>query len=600
MKVDKLQTINFGGLSGKREYEFPNRITALSMPNGSGKTSVLSAIRTAITGDTKGTSVYGRAACYDVGVLLSNGDHIIREVPRQGSGRQWYNKKQIATRELDRVLGTALGIPVGTLKIVTASEVVAHMKPQELSELMLSYIPETLDAATVVSYLSNPTEGMKKIAMETLPSGNFGMAVLDKAYNTLYDQRKALKKSKAEAEALVRVLSTVERPKETKEELLAMLEKAQAVKTAEAGYKAANEAFLNARAHNQRLQATIKSLEDKLDALGDVQYDESQTEALQTKLSSLHKEVDDVKRLVVRLRGTAETLTKTIGTLNQPVCPISEKLVCTTDKSAVKDELQNALNGTEEEIVLQEAKIKQLADKITSVNAQLRTEQDKRTAATQKAALEEQLKQAKGGFLTATEPPKPAADALPYTEDQVRSALRVLEDLEKASAAKRNLEELTARLYDVDSLVTELGPKGPVKEKVTGAYISAFEDVCNNKADGLRTGMKMRFMVDNGITPLLDVKGDGNYLPYSLLSGGEKIYMIFLLLDMFNAMCGLKMLILDELSVLDASNFGALLDILEKHTEEYDQVLLSTVNHDGLTAELKKRSIPVIETLETK
>ena len=138
------------------------------------------------------------------------------------------------------------------------------------------------------------------------------------------------------------------------------------------------------------------------------------------------------------------------------------------------------------------------------------------------------------------------------------------------------------------------------KEKVTGAYINAFEDVCNGKADGLRTGMKMRFMVDNGITPLLDVKGDGNYLPYSLLSGGEKIYMIFLLLDMFNAMCGLKMLILDELSVLDASNFGALLDILEKHTEEYDQVLLSTVNHDGLTAELKKRGITVIETLNAK
>lgn len=597
MKVDKLQIINFGGLSGKREYHFPEKLTALCMPNGSGKTSVLTALRTAVTGDTKGTAVYGDAPHYDVGVLFSDGTHVIREVSKVGPGKQWYNKKAIAVKELDRVLGQSFGIPVNTMKIVTASEVVAHMKPQELSEFMLSYIPETLDTQTVISYLTNPTDGMKEILTKTLPAGAFSVSELDRAYSVLFDQRKSVKKEKAEAEAAIKVLGSANAPAETKAELTGLLETIVKSKQEMAVYQSALDAYNKALAYNKKLEEATEALTKELAGIPDATYDDQKASELSSALTKLQNEMDDTKRLIVRLQSTVDSLNKAITTLNQPVCPLSERLVCTTDKSAIRADLESSLKETKEEIVLQKKKVEEIGKQIADKNAQVKSMNDAKLGAVRREAILKQLEQAKSSVQEAKEPKKPEVANTSYTEDDVRRKLRVLEDLEKAGQAKAKLSDISARLYDLESLVTEMAPKGPVKEKITGAYISAFEDAVNAKAAELKSGMKMRFALDGGITPLLDIAGDGTYLPYHLLSGGEKIYMIFLLLDMFNAMCGLRLLIIDELSVLDEVNFGSLLDLLQKHTEEYDQILISTVDHADLVAQLKKRSIPVIAAL---
>ena len=50
MKIERLHTMDFMGIPGKRVWDFRDKVTVFAAPNGTGKTSVISALRYALTG----------------------------------------------------------------------------------------------------------------------------------------------------------------------------------------------------------------------------------------------------------------------------------------------------------------------------------------------------------------------------------------------------------------------------------------------------------------------------------------------------------------------------------------------------------------------
>ena len=64
---------------------------------------------------------------------------------------------------------------------------------------------------------------------------------------------------------------------------------------------------------------------------------------------------------------------------------------------------------------------------------------------------------------------------------------------------------------------------------------------------------------------------------------------------MINSLTGLRMMFLDELSVLDKDAFETLVKLLSENVEDYDLIILATAEHDDNMDTLKKYKVNMIE-----
>lgn len=594
MRITKLQTENFQGLTGRRQIVFPDKITVFAAPNGSGKTSIIDAIRFGLTGDLKSTRFItdGQSKC-DVGLNFDNGCQIIREAGISTPPRQWFNRKAMNKREVDAAFEKAMGVSLGSVRITTASEVVGNMKPQDLSDFMLQYIPQTLDTASVLKPIPNLTPGMQAFAVKNLPTGNFGIDELDRFYDTVYALRRTAKKKRTENEAILRSLGSPAVPKESPHELTDKLKAIRAGEQIMAAYKAKKAAYDKAVKTRQANIALLASLQQQYEKVKDVQYSPEEAEKISQRLAQTRKERDAAASTYATLEASLKALSKAIQTLETSVCPLSKNLVCTTDKTSVKNELQKSLDDMLEACNAAGQKRNSLDKEIQELTQKQKELTERYRQAVEKQSLEKRIAQLSQETAPINEPVKPNVST--ENESEIRAKLEAWNTLGKIDALKKQMAAESPTVEDLEALATAFAPKGIVKMSITSSYIRAFEATCNTRAGELKKGMQMKFDTMNGVTPLLDVNGTGHYLPYSALSGGEKIYMVFLLLDMFNKMCGLHMLFLDELSVLDGNNFSILLNVLKNHTDDYDQIFLTTVDHEDLMKRIAAEGIHCIK-----
>ena len=162
---------------------------------------------------------------------------------------------------------------------------------------------------------------------------------------------------------------------------------------------------------------------------------------------------------------------------------------------------------------------------------------------------------------------------------------------EKIQKLSENIKKYGLALADYEFLVLQFSPKGAVKQSITGYYLDSFTDAVNEKAKGLFPGMKVKFITDTGVSVLTDIHGDDTFLEYSQLSGGEKACVMFLLLDLLSTLSGFRTMIIDELSVLDNDAFNKLLELVISHKDEYDHIVLSTINTTDCKETLRAHGI---------
>ena len=191
---------------------------------------------------------------------------------------------------------------------------------------------------------------------------------------------------------------------------------------------------------------------------------------------------------------------------------------------------------------------------------------------------------------------KPEEVEMPSEADAstLEAKLKIIEGFHEGEQLKAQIEDLMVEYKDYDTLVKALSDKGCVRTGVVSKYLSVFEDLCNDRSRSVRPEIDFKFVSDNGVVVLMN-NGKGAYLPYESLSGGEKAYMIFILMDMLNSLSGSNILFLDELSVVDSKCFDALLDIIMAYESGYDHILVAAVDHADTVESIKAHSIPAFK-----
>ena len=596
MKIEKVQLLNFQGLDGKRALKFPDKIDAMILPNGSGKTSLLNAIRYALTGaKPDGTLISRGTDVAAVNLVLSDGNQIGRKETENG-GSAFFNGNKCSAKFLSEQMEILTGVDTNTLKIVTASDVLAGMKPQQFSEFLLSYIPKKLTADDLVAAIEGIDEWDEKCIRAYFKDDTFPVSRLDEFYKAVFDKRKEYKTRYTQNDSLLKSFQMQGQQMLPKEELQKKAEALKAEYDKIISYEEAKRAYTALLQQYTRQKEQLADLDRRISENKAAAEDPEARKRLEKSIQDADRELQNLKEVYLTLKATVSTLEKALESLNTQKCPLSDKLVCTTDKTAVREEIEKAISENKAAADRQmetgnriATRMKEDKTALDEMNRNFLLLREKTMLTEQRDALEKNLTK------VPDEPkmPENAGQVKKDYEDAVK-ALGMFENAEKIKKIEESQAGIKRNWDSMERLVKYFAPKGIVKETINAQFMEIFDEQCNEKANELQAGMNFRFVSDNGVQVTVDVKGTGDYLPFGSLSGGEQMYVVYILLDMINALCGCRILILDELSILDEESFRAFIRIVKEHADEYDQILLSMAEHSGLRKILEEEGISEI------
>lgn len=604
MFVKTINTFNFQGLKGLQSFEL-DKITALAQPNGSGKTSLINALRFGLTGNSpKGNMINIGEQSAAVKLILENGSNFSRQVfATKGKSAKYYiSDKPTNATELSRFISSEMGgVDKKVAKFVSSGELLTSMTSQEFGELLLSYLPETMTAETVISHYPSANEEQKKIIREYFLDKEFEISELKEFQKFIKGRRDRINEAISNCRGALNLLGDTA-PKFTKEEL----EEKIAVKTKERDDLLAIQANLNN--YNQLLrqeqfrQQELERLDKELANLNGVAHTEEELRLANELVTTTRTSAMQTRGAIEALVSAKQDLDTAIENISKPICPLSDKIVCTVDKRPVTKELEEKRDKLIEDYKTQRSFYEQTLANIKEYEnryAQMAFENQQFILMQEKQQEKERLLAQK---IEIPEKPEETNSLERITQElqYLQSQMPIVENYSKKDTYLNNIEKLTKKLEDYQALYVAFSPKGEVKEKITSYYLEEFAEPCNEKAGKLFPGMKLKFITQDGVKVLTDPNGSGEYLEFNSLSGGEQASVMFLLVSMLSSLSGMGIIILDELSVLDDNTFENLIRILKENSNEYDMCLIALVDHADMIKTLNKHKIPILSVNKTE
>ena len=604
MFVKTINTFNFQGLKGLQSFEL-DKITALAQPNGSGKTSLINALRFGLTGNSpKGNMINIGEQSAAVKLILENGSNFSRQVfATKGKSAKYYiSDKPTNATELSRFISSEMGgVDKKVAKFVSSGELLTSMTSQDFGELLLSYLPETMTAETVISHYPSANEEQKKIIREYFLDKEFEISELKEFQKFIKGRRDRINEAISNCRGALNLLGDTA-PKFTKEEL----EEKIAVKTKERDDLLAIQANLNN--YNQLLrqeqfrQQELERLDKELANLNGVAHTEEELRLANELVTTTRTSAMQTRGAIEALVSAKQDLDTAIENISKPICPLSDKIVCTVDKRPVTKELEEKRDRLIEDYKTQRSFYEQTLANIKEYEAryaQMAFENQQFILMQEKQQEKERLLAQK---IEIPEKPEETNSLEGITQElqYLQSQMPIVENYSKKDTYLNNIEKLTKKLEDYQALYVAFSPKGEVKEKITSYYLEEFAEPCNEKAGKLFPGMKLKFITQDGVKVLTDPNGSGEYLEFNSLSGGEQASVMFLLVSMLSSLSGMGIIILDELSVLDDNTFENLIRILKENSNEYDMCLIALVDHADMIKTLNKHEIPILSVNKTE
>lgn len=595
MRIIRIDTINFQGLSGTRNFTLPDKITALSQPNGTDKTSLLSALRFCLTGIRPAWSLVTKGEnMAAVQVTFEDGQTFIRQ---EHPNACFIGKQKVTQKEFSERLSAKTGLAADMLKVVTSSELLASMAPQDFGNMILNYVPEKPSVDTILPFVTDLTKEKEDCIRSYFGNGTFPKERISEFSSFCEEKRRERKRRAADAEYAIRSLSGKIPEGCTKEEAQKELASLQSKMQAALEEKGKRTAYDRMLADKARQEKQIEELKKEIQKNDIQKPDQKQEEAIAGELTKKRQALVDAREVYGTVVTSLQAVQKALDLLDTPYCPLSKKLFCTTDKTGVRKELEDAVSESKKTLDQQIEKGQKLAGEVSRLEQELKAIQLARASWEKKESLKAQLAEIEKVKITLPENAPQTIDTkqIEIRMNELRTILAAFENQKAVTEKQKELSDAKKDIAFYDSLCKDFAKKGAVPEQLMQKYMSAFEDACNMKADELTSGMRFRFTSNAGVLVEADPKGTGAFLPYAALSGGEKIEMLYILLDMMSMLSGSRMIILDELSVMDKDTFERFLKLVLAHQNEYDQIFLSMASHSDMEEILDKYGINILQ-----
>lgn len=567
-----------------KDFDFtPGKVNYSFHENGYGKTSLLDAIRYGLTGALPKDDVRG---CYVELTESSSGMQLYRE---RGSTTickfGGINGKKISEKAMNMELEELSGVSHENMKLISSSDIFSRMKPDEFLSLLLQYIPEKLTYEQIISYIDGFTGEMDDYLILYLPDGeSFGIQAIDNCAAALQESRRNLKATVTQNKQHIAGLTLTDKQPRSLEDIESELVDLQVRSRMinESDNRLREYEMLSAKRKKQ--DESIKKYEEWLE---NHKVDKPDPQLLRAyKMEKAEKEKLSKDKIAEQARGKAmiDSMKNTLDKLNSQVCPISKKLVCTTDKTSVREEVEAYIKQSETTYERYTKEIEELSLRAKELEKLIEQHIENEKQFNLRLRYENELKIMKESLVTVPDKPvKTHATEIKTREAELKAEKQAAIDRITIKKLESINEQTEKEILIYNALVEAFADKGSVKKGILEYYVREFERSCNEQTR-FAPGYKVYFKLEDGVKVFAKTPANSEPVYYMGLSSGEKIMVTLLVIDMLNQLTGLKMAFIDNVEQLDRNALENLHDILTSNEflSEYDHVFVCGVNNQDV------------------
>ena len=596
MDNSTITTISIRNFKGIEDLQLnAKKLNAIIGKCGSGKSSLLDAIRFALTGKA-GKEVI-RKGCREASVVLRFSDNsTIERIRRTSENISKSNGKSSTKRSLDEFL-TARNMNPCWIESLCSVDWFAGLSSKDLNNFFMTILPLRAKAETVVELVAqldkDLTEKKEKYLMEEILKKQeiFSFNDLANGYNTAYTVRQELKRKYNEMLPRCTFNETV--PAKTREDIEKELNNISQVEAAEKEYSKRLKEYASSKKQHDLAIKRLDEMKKELDTYSSCKKpkEETKTQAeADRKLFQVH--IKRTNEYIGTINSTLDLLKRTLDNLDKPICPISEKLICTTDKSQLKEELLSLIQKNENALASNKEFLAKCEDQVRKRDDIISNYQKEVYRYEQKTTLENNISK----FIVPEILPEPQKVEKAHLEAKKKELLDLLSILSRYEKVQQNKKEL-AKIKDKYDLaqfaVKVLDSKIGIPALILQRTLRFFEKKCNEKASLLREGFQIHFLSDNGITIQVSPGKGKPFVDMKEVSTGEFVCVAYILMTMIGEATKCHLFLIDNLDRLDTEYLNALLSLLEED-KKIEQVFLGGVDHADVEQTLNDKSFQII------
>lgn len=596
MDNSTITTISIRNFKGIEDLQLnAKKLNAIIGKCGSGKSSLLDAIRFALTGKA-GKEVI-RKGCREASVVLRFSDNsTIERIRRTSENISKCNGKSSTKRSLDEFL-TARNMNPCWIESLCSVDWFAGLSSKDLNNFFMTILPLRAKAETVVELVAqldkDLTEKEEKYLMEEILKKQeiFSFNDLANGYNTAYTVRQELKRKYNEMLPRCTFNETV--PAKTREDIEKELNNISQVEAAEKEYSKRLKEYASSKKQHDLAIKRLDEMKKELDTYSSCKKpkEETKTQAeADRKLFQVH--IKRTNEYIGTINSTLDLLKRTLDNLDKPICPISEKLICTTDKSQLKEELLSLIQKNENALASNKEFLAKCEDQVRKRDDIISNYQKEVYRYEQKTTLENNISK----FIVPEILPEPQKVEKAHLEAKKKELLDLLSILSRYEKVQQNKKEL-AKIKDKYDLaqfaVKVLDSKIGIPALILQRTLRFFEKKCNEKASLLREGFQIHFLSDNGITIQVSPGKGKPFVDMKEVSTGEFVCVAYILMTMIGEATKCHLFLIDNLDRLDTEYLNALLSLLEED-KKIEQVFLGGVDHADVERTLNDKSFQII------
>lgn len=596
MDNSTITTISIRNFKGIEDLQLnAKKLNAIIGKCGSGKSSLLDAIRFALTGKA-GKEVI-RKGCREASVVLRFSDNsTIERIRRTSENISKCNGKSSTKRSLDEFL-TARNMNPCWIESLCSVDWFAGLSSKDLNNFFMTILPLRAKAETVVELVAqldkDLTEKKEKYLMEEILKKQeiFSFNDLANGYNTAYTVRQELKRKYNEMLPRCTFNETV--PAKTREDIEKELNNISQVEATEKEYSKRLKEYASSKKQHDLAIKRLDEMKKELDTYSSCKKpkEETKTQAeADRKLFQVH--IKRTNEYIGTINSTLDLLKRTLDNLDKPICPISEKLICTTDKSQLKEELLSLIQKNENALASNKEFLAKCEDQVRKRDDIISNYQKEVYRYEQKTTLENNISK----FIVPEILPEPQKVEKAHLEAKKKELLDLLSILSRYEKVQQNKKEL-AKIKDKYDLaqfaVKVLDSKIGIPALILQRTLRFFEKKCNEKASLLREGFQIHFLSDNGITIQVSPGKGKPFVDMKEVSTGEFVCVAYILMTMIGEATKCHLFLIDNLDRLDTEYLNALLSLLEED-KKIEQVFLGGVDHADVERTLNDKSFQII------
>ena len=568
MLIKKLYGANFRGLQ-KFDYEFSSEACMFFGPNGVGKTSSLDALRFALTGKMPADMLYHGASEGYVGIVFNDDDGTYVErrfFAGDKPNKVRLNGKACTAKAAQAVICEILGCDDTKLQTITSHEVFLQLINEDLGAFLRSFIAETFSTEKLLEMVSFSDDELK--VLKPLLGVDFDISEIDSVYKELYDERAGVSKTRDEIAVKFDTSAELPEPYYKDEEALKADEETYLLaKATKSKAEAETRAYERALAEYRNRLVILKNLKKSLAEAGEPEFVSDEIIAdKETALSKIQSEL----RSAVSAKGNAEAIvaqqTSFLEALASDKCPLSECLVCSTDKSCLKAEVKKSLDAAIKTVEELRTLIASLGAKEISTKNEISELRKKLKAFNDYSTLKRRVEEMESTL--GSEPVLPVSASVDEAELELFEFRKAeFEEYVKHISARRIVEEKSTELEVLNSLVKKFHPR---KGEVTNAVMQHYCDIFDEQAELIAPlfGYEIKFVAENGVKLFVKPKEGKQRVEFCSLSRGEKLTVSIVIYTVLNLLMGTGVMVIDNFNDLDEDAANRAVKIINSITRE--------------------------------